>query len=256
MAMDMPPAQPEYRVERAAPAPSAMMKAVAVMRNEALTRSGALADHGTMERILPRIDVRSPALSQQDRNAMVQSMEAGRTEKLGQARISLPDSYVGQRLKFAIANARVNEARMQGDLDPGMVREARCRMVALALDGRAGAYVVGGEKAAADARAAVPREMVVRCQQAAQKARMVSISEKEGICTSPSDVSPKLTRVASVSISPTPSRRVSIDPDHSRRVSINPTPSKRVSIDPTPSKKTRLDLGTVAQAHAAHGRGV
>lgn len=240
MAMDMPPAAPAYTIERAAPATSPMMRAVSAARNAALTRPGSVADHDAMERIMPRIDVKSAALTQQDRTALVASAEASRSGGLGNARVSIPDSYVGQRIKLAIANERMHEAQGRGDLDPALARDVSCRMVAVAMDARAGAYVMGGEKAAAQSRAAVPAEMLARCRQSA----MAVTAQREGVCTTDSRAP---SRIAA---------RVRIAPVQSKRVSIDPTPSKKVSIDPTPPRKVSIDPSMAAARAAASGRSI
>jgi hypothetical protein len=250
MAMDMPPAAPAYAIERAAPATSPMMRAVSAARNAVLTRPGSVTDHDTVERIMPRIDVRSAALTREDRTAMVASAEASRAGALGNARVSIPDSYVGQRIKLAIANDRLHEAQGRGDLDPAMARDVSCRMVAIAMDARAGAYVMGGEKAAAQARAAVPAEMLARCRQTA----MAETAQREGVCTTDSRAPSRV--AARVRIDPVQSRRVSIDPAGSKRVSIDPTPSKKVSIDPTPSRKVSISPSMAAARAAASGRSI
>lgn len=112
MAMDMPPASPAYTIERAAPATSPMMRSVSAARNAARTRPGVVADHDTMERIMPRIDVRSAALTQQDRTALAASIEASPAAGNGNARVAIPDSYVGQRIKLAIANEQIGRAHV------------------------------------------------------------------------------------------------------------------------------------------------
>lgn len=239
MPMDMPPAAPTYSIERAAPATSPMMRAVSAARNAALTPVGSVADHDALVRILPRIDVTSAALTGGDRSALVASAEANRGSRLSGARISLPDSYVGQRIKLAIANSRMHDAQARGDLDLAMARDVGCRMVALVMDTRAGAYVMGGERAAAQSRAAVPKEMIDRCRRAAS----ASVG-REGVCTTPHRGSQVATRVR---IDPTPSTRVRVDP----------APSTRVRIDPTPSKRTSVSPGAAAaRAAAAAGRSI
>lgn len=172
MAMDMPP-QVEYRIERPAPSRDAgtarIAAAIAATRQAAASRSMV---H------MPELDAASTSMTQQDRTAV---LDIQRTMKSGQPVMSggIPDSYVGERLKLAMAQARLGPEASAMD-----VRQVRCRMVAMSLDARAGAYSVGGERGAQAARQSIPQATLDECRSIASGERVAAVSQKEGICTS------------------------------------------------------------------------
>lgn len=273
MAIDTPPAPPQYHLERVAPAaqadPSAFnavsnaMKAVAER-----SRAAIMPEQSPLEKALPAIDVKSAALTQADRVALVGAMRANDAGDLSSNRTAVPNSYVGERIRLASAYAAVPHDG--SDLDKA--HQARCRMIALAMDRRAGAYVEGGEMAANRARASIDPAMAAECRVKAEAVRRETTQAQRAAKTR---VDPELAS--------TPGARTPIDPTHSKLTSINPTPSQRVRIDPVrlsskqaepvrldlpaphrvridfkPQERTRIDPGMGVQAarSAAAGRGV
>lgn len=161
MPLDMPPQQVvEYRMERPVASGPMAQAAVAV----ASARRAAAG----REIVSPALDADSPAMTQQDRAAVLSSRRPGAMEA---GSIQLPDSYVGERLKVSMALARASAASRDEAPSPVFMRELKCRMVAVAMDRRAGAYVVGGERSAQEARAAMPAEVLRSCRIVSQDAQ-------------------------------------------------------------------------------------
>lgn len=171
MAMDMPPAQVEYRIERPAPAMDARSARIMAAMSSARQAAASKAS------FLPALDAASASMSAQDRNAVG---DIRRTAATGRGSMSggIPDSYVGERLKLAMAQSRVLAGGTPSD-----VRQVRCRMVALTMDARAGAFVVGGERGAEMARRAIPQSVMAECRAAAAGVRTAARSQQEGVCT-------------------------------------------------------------------------
>jgi hypothetical protein len=154
MPLDMPPQQVvEYRMERPAATGVSAQAARAVAAARSATASRAS--------VIPAMDPASPAMTQADRAALEGSLRPG---GMTSGSFQLPDSYVGQRLKVSMALARASASSRDDAPSPVFVRELKCRMVALAMDTRAGAYVVGGEKAAEQARRSMPPEVLKACR--------------------------------------------------------------------------------------------
>lgn len=173
MAIDMPPVEPVYEIQRAAPAIdsiSAMLAtSIAVARNQAASRGPILLD----------LDMSSRSMSSQDKMAASDIKETLNTGQPVMGSSGIPDSYVGERLKLAMAKVRLDEAQRDGSASEQDVRQVRCRMLSLALDKRAGAYVIGGERAAQEARNAIPANVIEECAAAAKKDKVFNRSFKE-----------------------------------------------------------------------------
>lgn len=155
MPLDMPPQHVvEYRMERPAPAmgvSSQAARAIADARNASAARGS----------VIPAMDPSSSAMTPADRAAIAGSQ---RKDGMANGSFQLPDSYVGQRLKVSMALSRASTASRDDAPSPVFLRELKCRMIALAMDKRAGAYVVGGERAAERSRSAMPPEVLKACR--------------------------------------------------------------------------------------------
>lgn len=218
MAMDMPPPRPavEYRIEKPARAPEGTLKhvstAIAQARAQAPRQPQALPE---TSRMLPPIDLRSAALTERDRRAMLAGSQASR-EGRGAQSVPAPASYVGDRVRLAAVRVRAMEASGQGRLVAADAHAARCRTVAVAMDRRAGAYVVGGERAAEEARRSIPRAVVEECRKViAQRGRQPSPTELASVQRrEPIRIDPQLAQRQPVSINPEVGRTqpVRIDP--------------------------------------------
>lgn len=223
--MDMPPPKAvEYRIERPARAPDGAMKQVSAAIAEARAKAPALPP---TDRMLPPVDLRSAALSQRDRQAMLAGSQASREGRLAQG-VAAPASYVGDRVRLAAVRVRAMEASGQGRLVAADAHAVRCRTIAVAMDRRAGAYVAGGERAAEAARRSIPQAAVEQCRKLiAQRDRAPSPTELASATRrEPVRVDPQLTQ----------RRPVGIDPQAGR--------SQTVRIDPRVRQMaaTRIDL--------------
>lgn len=186
MAMDMPPQQVEYRIER--PAPAADPASARIARAMAAARQSPRQASWAM----PDLDASSPTMSSQDRTAVGDIQRMART---GQVSMSggIPDSYVGERMKLAMAQARLGV-----DSAPADLRQVRCRMVAMTMDARAGSYVAGGTQGAEAARRAIPQSVLAECRSISGAVRTAAAPQGEGVCTSEKEqrARPVVTRVS------------------------------------------------------------
>lgn len=252
MAADMPPPV-QYHIERPAPAAdrgafaalSQSMGAVAQRARDAITpeRSG-------IEKGLPPLDLRSKALTGEDRVALVAGLQANRAGELGKG-ANAPQSYVGDRIRLAAAYTQAGDAIRQGRSDPAELKAVRCRMVAVTMDGRAGSYLKGGEEAARDARASVSPDVIRECRETAAKAR---VRQNDGHAADRTSISPTMehrarTEGRQVRLALHQPAPVRLDLPASHRVSINPQGTQPVRIDPKGSERTRID--PVMHARAA-----
>jgi len=103
---------------------------------------------------MPDIDEASPHVSRADRAVLRRGPAAN-------AARDPREGYVSMRLRMA--------AVLDGDSDFGSTaaqeRARRCMVVRIVSDPRAGMFVVGGEKAMRDARAALPEGSVEACRE-------------------------------------------------------------------------------------------
>jgi hypothetical protein len=212
-------------------------------------------------RKLPPLDLKSPKLTQAERQGMAAVVEASQGGRLGTTGVSMPDGYIARRMGAAVLTARLADRSQAGhEVSARAIDAVRCRLVAVVMDPRAADYVKGGERAAAASRAALSKGDVERCSPtiAEQAARLSS--QRVGIDPSAprstvgtrTSVVPVAQRMAAVSVSPKGSSRVSIDPTSSKRVSVMPTGSKKVSLDLTGGP----GVDALAVARKATGRGI
>jgi hypothetical protein len=248
MAMDLPPPV-KYHIER--PAPSADRAAFEAISNSARAvaqrvRDAITPEPSPIDRALPPLDYRSPALTREDRVALVGSMQANRLNRLSQG-VDAPQSYVGDRIRLAVAYAKAQDAIARGDTDSVEIRAARCRMVAVALDRRAGQYVNGGEQAASTARASLSKDTVEACHDAMRRA---SASRKVAGVREPTSVLPEARHAekAPVRLALNQAPAVRVDLPRPERVRIDPRPSERVRIDPKGTERVRIDPVLRSQA--------
>lgn len=176
MPIDLPPQSVEYRIE--APAPAVSSQTAAISKAISASRNGL----SRPVIVLPAIDQKNPSLSAEDRSA---AKDESVTMKSGSPSLSngIPDSYIGMRLKLAIAQARLVGDAKAGEYSPQMALQVRCRAVAVVMDKRAGKFVVGGEAAAQKARLSIDPKIIQQCKSAVEKA--ARYNKGEGKCTSP-----------------------------------------------------------------------
>lgn len=262
MPMDMPPQQVvEYRIQAPTPARDSAIRGVSGFLSGAESQAPQLLRDGAIRNsALPQIDLSSKALTQGDREGLLVAARANGRGTLGSTGVVMPEGYVAERIRTAMRLARLQDRR-----DPVADAEARafrCAVVANLMDRRAGAYVKGGERAAAEARASVPRSVQAECRGVAGQAARLSTDGVPSMVR----IDGRMTKgVKPVSAAPVVEEKapVRVDPKPVRLTRIDPEPSVRVRIDPTPSKKVRLDLkgpshgleiASVA-SHVAGGRG-
>lgn len=268
MPIDMPPQTPATYVVAPAKAEAGsgihaqVARFLGAERIRAEQKAGITIGSFDAARRLPPLDLKSPKLTQAERQGMAAVFEASDRGGiagggLGATGVRIPDGYIARRMGAAILTARLADRSQAGlEVSAKAIDAVRCRLVAVVMDPRAADYVKGGEKAAAASRAALSTGDVERCAPtiAEQAARLSS--QRVGVDPSASRSSP----VTRTPIAPVAQRMaaVSVSPKASTRVSIDPTPSKRVSIMPTGSKKVSLDLtggpGVDVQAAAIKAR--
>ena len=231
MPIDLPP-QPAYHVERAVPAPSAAASAMTAVAGASRALSERLrvgTDPSPAERMLPAIDPASAALTRADRVALVDAMRSNWRGSLASG-VGRPDSYVGDRIAVAVQFAGARDALSRGALDSERAHAVHCRMVGIALDRRAGAYLKGGEEAARAARASVTPETVAGCRD------VVAAGRAQG---------PVPRRVAAVRVDPvrvsSTAAPVRIDLPRCAPARIDLPASHLTRIDPQPSRRVRID---------------
>lgn len=226
MVMDMPPGQAEeYRLEAPAIKPLSSNGFENLVRL-ARARGEAAKAIGTDEtaRILPAMDPGSRALSDADRKSLAASAEAGPYGRLNEIGRDAPSSYVGDRVRLAALRAQALERSFQGNLKMEQAEALRCRTIAVAMDRRAGAYVVGGERTAEQARNAISPEAIAKCRETvAQQARQGHSRPAVGIMPDRSHGH----AAAPQRIDPVGSSRQRIDPIGSHVPVIDPARSHR-----------------------------
>ena len=248
MPIDIPPQAPATYVVAPAKAEAGsgihaqVARFLGAERIRAEQKAGITIGSFDAARKLPPLDLKSPKLTQAERQGMASVLEASQSGRLGVTGVSMPDGYIARRMGAAVLTARMAERSQSGhEVSAKAIDAVRCRLVAVVMDPRAADYVKGGEKAAAASRAALSKGDVERCAPSlAEQAALLS-SQRVGIDPSASrsmsgartPVAPIEQRLAVVSVSPKGSARVSIDPTPSKRVSVMPTGSKRVSLDLT-----------------------
>lgn len=247
MAVDMPPQAPAYHIERAAPSDT-MSQAVrsvssAMQRVGERARAAITHEPSQVESTMVPLNVKSKALTREDRVALVGAMQANSRGDLGSASAA-PQSYVGDRIRLAANLARIND-RGVANVDVAEGKAFRCRMTALAMDKRAGAYVQGGEAAAQRARAAIPQEVLQACKKTAQEARRPDGQAAARTAQSITPVSGRATVTHPVRLAHEQPSPVRIDLPEHRRVRIDFQPQKRTQINP--------DANLARQASMARG---
>lgn len=253
MPIDMPPQAPATYVVAPAKAEAGsgihaqVARFLGAERIRAEQKAGITIGSFDAARRLPPLDLKSPKLTQAERQGMAAVLEASQGGRLGTTGVSIPDGYIARRMGAAVLTARLADRSQAGhEVSAKAIDAVRCRLVAVVMDPRAADYVKGGEKAAAASRAELSRGDVERCAPSlAEQAARLS-SQRTGIDPSASrsvsgtrtSISPVAQRIAAVSVSPRGSTPISIDPMPSKRVSVSPVASKRVSIDPVGSNRT------------------
>ena len=234
MVMDMPPGQAvEYHMEAPAPAILSANGLENILRVARARRVFTEVENGQdASKILPRIDPASKALTDRDRRSLADGITAGPYGRDEKSASAAPASYVGDRVRLAALRAQALEQSFQGNLKREQAEALRCRTIAVAMDKRAGSYVMGGERAAEMARNAISPEAIAKCREAvAQRSRPTEVTR------SPVSISPERPRAA------VPQR---IDLVGTERQRIDPVGSVRQRIDPVGSVRHRLDLSSGA----------
>lgn len=233
MPMDMPPQQVvEYRIETPAKqSPSDFMSKAAMFigmnrSNSEIQKPIAFvaADQ------LPEIDLSSKAMTQADRQGMAIAVRANSSGTLANTGVKMPDSYIAQRIHTASNMARLNAQNNASGVTKAQVQSVRCEIVGLVLDKRAGAYIKGGEQAAAKSRAALAKTDIEACkptmrEQAAQLAKGAPQH----------NTTPK-------GLASTAKQPIKLDLKAPARVSLNLKAPEKISINPAPKTKIALNL--------------
>lgn len=264
MAMDMPPQQVvEYRMERPILSTEGLMNLIAVAKEMRMKSAKSIetdlakdmtakatesVDAGLPSSgvILPKVDVGSAALTQGDRKAMVAGMDA-RGDGAELKKVSAPASYIGDRVRLAAVRAKAVEDATQGRLRTEEAQAVRCRTIAVAMDRRAGAYVVGGEKAARTARGAIPQTSIEECRKMMGQ-HVQQTARGQGVRS----VTPESARHLGpqrVDIAQSRTNLQRIDPQHSTLQRIDPQASARQRIDPKPTGIPVIDPKQAREAH-------
>jgi hypothetical protein len=166
---------------RAQPAPVASANKWVSAAMQSVLKTQAARDAGKRVApaviVLPQIDTKSPNLTRYDRLALAEAMRASQSGDMSNLREGATSTYIADRI--AIAQAYNAGGKSAAGRD---AKGLRCAMVAAALDRSAGRYVVGGEKAASAARAAVAGEVKACATLKAQ----ADAKAMEGHCTSAS----------------------------------------------------------------------
>jgi len=238
MAMDMPPPAVEYRMERHQAGEAGQL--FGALRQMRTSVARATPENGAGKALpsgaLPRIDPASRSLTTDDRKALASAIDVNSRREMSSG-ISVPGGYIGDRIRLAAERTRAMEQSTQGTLTPDRAKAVKCHTVAVAMDARAGAYVVGGEAAAREARGAVPRAVVEECRQT-----MARRSEEARIART--GVTPATHAQQAghpVRTSPSVGARHGVELAAAAPVRIDPQGSEKVRIDPQGSTKVRID---------------
>lgn len=173
MPADMPPSMPvSYAVEHvmANAADQTASRLIAAAIGTRALIAARSASSAPMSQRLPAIDPTSPSLAASDRAGLSNAGRAQAAGGLARA-VARPGSYVADRISLAVAYAKAGRDMEAGTLDSSTASALQCRMVAITLDPRAGAYVAGGEQAASAARRAVPAAAIAKCREAVSEQR-------------------------------------------------------------------------------------
>jgi hypothetical protein len=240
MAMDVPPPAVEYRMERHQAGEAGQLFGALRQMRSGIAR--ATPDRGAGRALpsgaLPRIDPASRGLTPEDRRALASAMEANGRRDVSSG-VPAPASYVGDRIRLATERTRAMEQSVQGTLTADRAKAVKCRTVAVAMDARAGAYVVGGEAAAREARGAVPRAVIEECRQTmARRAEEARIA-RTGI--TPAALAQHAGQP--VRTAPSPVARHGVELASAAPVRIDPQGSTKVRIDPQPMHRQQISLG-------------
>lgn len=240
MAMDMPPPAVEYRMERhQAGDAGQLFGALRQMRTGIARATPENAAGRTLPSgALPRIDPASRSLTPDDRRALASAIDANGRRDVSSG-VPAPASYVGDRIRLATERTRAMEQSLQGTLTAERAKAVKCRTVAVAMDARAGAYVVGGEAAAREARGAVPRAVIEECRQTmARRAEEARIA-RTGVTPA------ALGQHAGQPVRTVPSAGVrhGVELASSSPVRVDPQGSTKVRIDPRPMHRQQIALG-------------
>ena len=252
MPMDMPPQQVvEYRIQAPTPGRDSAIRGVSGFLSGAESQAPQLLRDGAIRNsALPQIDLSSKALTQGDREGLLVAARANGRGTLGNTGVVMPEGYVAERIRTAMRLARLQDRR--DAVADAEARAFRCSVVANLMDRRAGAYVKGGERAAAEARASVPKSVVAECRGVAGQAARIAadgagrMTKIDGRITKgevPAPIAPVVVAKAPVRLDFAPKRLTRIDPQ--------PTPRVRIDLK-GPSKG--VEVAAMA-AHVAGGRG-
>lgn len=122
---------------------------------------------------------------------------------------------------------------------------ARCRLVAVAMDKRAGAYLKGGEATAREARATIPKEALEECKAVAAKAREGQrAAAPQRISINP-QVSQQKTAAPQVRLAVQQPAKVRLDLPAPQRIRLDLKAPERIAINPKPlaqAQQVRLNL--------------
>jgi hypothetical protein len=240
MAMDMPPPAVEYRMERHQAGEAGQLFGALRQMRTGVARAAPenAAGRPLPSGALPRIDPASRSLTPDDRKALASAIEANGRREMSSG-VRAPASYVGDRIRLAAERTRAMEQSTQGTLTPDRAKAVKCHTVAVAMDARAGAYVVGGEAAAREARGAVPHEVVEECRRTmARRAEEARIARTGVTPTSRAQQVGQPVRTA-----PSVGERHAVELAAASPVRIDPQASPKVRVDPTPMHRQQISFG-------------
>jgi hypothetical protein len=235
MPVDLPPSVPVIQIERAAISHKTSQALVAISSSAEKTRQKNDFSADSM----PLIDLKSKSLTQEDRQALLSAYKSISLDKINQAK--MPDSYVGSRIKAAIA---FRQAKSQGDrLSVEEAQNVRCKLVAVAVDKRAGLYVEGGEKAALDFRMSIPPQVLRECQ--AKASRISSSTVSYSSQTKPKDLSRPTSSLANpqpakLTISAPAPEKIRVAMEATRRIHVAPEKAERIKVQPEMAKRIHV----------------
>lgn len=255
MPMDMPP---QYHIEQSVQTVDrGVMSSLSNAKKAMVEYVSSFAQKPSLtESALPAIDVKSKALTREDRLAMVEGMRANRSGTLDKG-VSAPNSYVGDRLRLASGYAKAHDAIRLGTASETDLKALRCRMIGVAMDKRAGAYLQGGEPAAAKARASISQDDLKKCREAAEKA-MARLEKSPSVGVTPQRLAQSSER--RVGVSPEANMRpVRINLDEKRvrinlsekPIRINLQPQPRINLDLKAQERIAIDPKPLAQQRGA-----
>lgn len=257
MPIDMPPPAPVYQIERAAPVrTNELMLALSNAARSVSERTQA----STAEVMLPQLDMKSAALTREDRVALVSARQAALRGELASGQVASSNSYVGERIAAGVANASAQRQAARGELSQGEAKAVRCRMVGLAFDSRAWAYLQGGEKAAETARSSISPVQIAECSKSVSAARLRSAIPAR-VSPSVAHRSQGLPHIAApvrIDLIAGKSAPVRVDLANAKTaaVGVNLENNRKdpVQVDLQNTKRTQANLAAQAAARASFGR--